>query len=146
MGEDETIFPMDIFDGDPSFRPWNFRPQGFLAVILASLEEARRAEMALVQNGFAPEDIKLYTGEQILETHDVYTQRRSIASKALGAFGEDLEGRDLYLSYAREGRCAIWVRIPDEGNVPKALRTLADCDYVHARYYGDQSRHDFHIS
>ena len=146
MDEDETVFPMDIFDRDPSFRPWNFRPQGYLVVILADLEEAQRAEMALVQNGFAPQDIKLYTGEQVLKTHERYNQQRGVASKALGFFGEDVEGRELYLGYARENRCAMWVRIPDEGNVPKALRTLADYDYVHSRYYGDESQHDFHIS
>jgi hypothetical protein len=64
----------------------------------------------------------------------------------LGAFGDDVEGRELYVSYAREGRCAMWARIPDEGNVPKALRILADYDYLHTRYYGDKSQHDFHIS
>ncbi len=66
MDEDETIFPMDIIDRDPSFHPWNFRPQGYLVVILAELDEAQRAEAALVGNGFAPQDIKLYTGEQIV--------------------------------------------------------------------------------
>ena len=146
MDEDKTIFPMDIIDRDPSFRPWNFRPQGYLVVILANPEEARRAETALVANGFAPQDIKLYTGEQILKTNERYNQQRGVASKALGVFGDDVEGRELYLSYAREDRCVMWVRIPDEGNVPKALRVLADYDYLHTRYYGDESQHDFHIS
>lgn len=146
MDEDETIFPMDIIDRDPSFRPWNFRPEGYLVVILANSDEAERAEMALVRHGFASQDIKLYTGEQILKTNERYTQRRGVASKALGIFGDDVEGRELYLGYAREDRCAMWVRIPDEADVPKALRVLADYDYLHARHYGDESQHDFRIS
>lgn len=144
MDEDKTIFPMDVTD--PSSRPWTFRPQGYLVAILADAEEAQRAETALVEKGFAPQDIKLYTGKQVLENHDLYMGRRSVVSKAVGAIADDAEGRELYLSYAREDRCAMWVRIPDEGNVPKALRVLADHDYLHTRYYGDESQHDFHIS
>ena len=146
MDEDETIFPMDIIDQDPSFRPWNFRPQGYLVVILADTEEAQRAEAALVKKGFAPQDIKLYTGKQILETHEMYKERRGFASKALGAIGDDVEGRELYLGYAREDRSAMWVRIPDESNVPKALRVVADYEYVHTRYYGEGSSYDFDTS
>ena len=144
MDEDKTIFPMD--GTDPSSRPWKFRPQGYLVVILPDADEAQRAESALVGAGFDHEDIKLYTGKQILETHEEYIGRRGIASKVVGAVADDVKGRELYLGYAREDRSAMWVRIPDEGDVPKALRVLADCDYLHTRYYGDTTQHDFHIS
>jgi hypothetical protein len=143
MDEDETIFPMDVTDA--SSRPWKFRPQGYLVVILADTEEAQQAEAALVEEGFASQDVELYTGKQILENHEVYMGRRGVVSKAVGAMADDVEGRELYLDYAREDRCAMWVRIPDEGNVPKALRVLADYDCLHSRYYGDESL-DFHIS
>ena len=59
---------------------------------------------------------------------------------------DDSEGRELYLAYAREGRCAMWVRIPDEATSRKALRVLADHDYLHTRYYGDETQTDFHVS
>jgi hypothetical protein len=144
VDEDKTTFPMDVTD--PSSRPWKFRPQGYLVVILVDTDEAQRAETALVGEGFAHQDIKLYTGKQILENHEAYMGRRGIASKVVGAVADDDEGRELYLSYAREDRCAMWVRIPDEGDVPKALRVLADYDYLHTRYYGDASQHDFHTS
>jgi hypothetical protein len=62
MDERENTFPMDVTE--PSSRPWNFRPQGYLVMILAGTEEAQRAETALVEQGFGPEDVKLYTGEQ----------------------------------------------------------------------------------
>jgi hypothetical protein len=144
VDEDKATFPMDVTDA--SSRPWKFRPQGYLVVILADTDEAQRAERALVAEGFADRDIKLYTGKQILENHEAYMGRRGIASKVIGAVADDDEGREQYLSYAREDRCAMWVRIPDEGNVPKALRVLADRNYLHTRYYGDASQHDFHIS
>jgi hypothetical protein len=49
MDGSENTFPMDITD--PSSRPWNFRPEGYLVVILAGAEEAERAETALVAAG-----------------------------------------------------------------------------------------------
>ena len=61
MDESENTFPMDITD--PSSRPWHFRPEGYLVVILADTEEAQRAETALVAKGFAPRDIKALHGQ-----------------------------------------------------------------------------------
>jgi hypothetical protein len=63
MLADETTFPMDVTDEDPSSRPWNYRPEGYLVEILADIQEGGRAEAALVETGFAPKDIKLYTGK-----------------------------------------------------------------------------------
>ena len=39
-----------------------------LVVILTDPDEAQRAETAFVRKRFAPRDIKLYTGEEILQT------------------------------------------------------------------------------
>ena len=147
MDVDETTFPMDVTEKDPSSRPWNYKPQGYLVVIVADPEEARRAEAALVQAGFAPKDIKRYKGKQILENQQEYMRRRSFITKLAAPFvAEDVEGRELYLAYAREDRCAMWVRILDERWVGKALRVLADFDCLHERYYGHDAEHDFHIS
>ena len=146
MDEGQTTFPMDVTEEDPSSRPWNYKPEGYLVVIIADIDEARRAEAALAQTGFAPKEIKLYTGKQILENQEVYIGRRSVITKLVAAVAEDVEGRELYLAYAREDRCAMWVRILDDGRVAKALRVLADFDCLHARYYGHGEQHDFHIS
>ena len=144
MDESENTFPMDITD--PSSRPWNFKPEGYLVVILAGTEEAQAAETALVAQGFAPRDVKLYTSKQILDNHEEYMGRRGVASTLVGSVADDVEGRELYLGYAREGRCALWLRLPEEADVPKALRVLADHHYLHTRYYGSEQQTDFHIS
>ncbi|HJS27959.1 MAG TPA: hypothetical protein VJ913_12620 [Actinomycetota bacterium] len=146
MDEGQATFPMDVTEEDPSSRPWNYKPEGYLVVIIADIDEARRAETALAQTGFEPKDIKLYTGKQILENQAVYIGRRSVMTKLVAAVAEDVEGRELYLAYARDDRCAMWVRLSDEGRVPKALRVLADFDCLRARYYGENKQHDFHIS
>jgi hypothetical protein len=130
----------------PSPRPWKFRPEGYLVVILSDADEAQRAELALVSHGFASRDVKLYTGKQILENYEVYLGRRTATDRVAGSVVDDSEGRELYLAYAGEDRCAMWVRIPDEEDVPKALRVLADHDCVHTRYYGSERQTDFNVS
>jgi hypothetical protein len=143
MGERDITFPMDVTD--PS-RPWKFDPQGYLVVILTGISEARRALSALVEGGFGDRDIKVYSGEQTLENDAVNMRRRSVASRLLGPVTAQTTGRDLYLGYAREGRGALWLRLPNEDDVPKALRVLADYDYLHARYYGFNKWEDLVVS
>jgi len=146
MDEPENAFPMDFYAEDPSPRPWKFRPEGYLVVILSDADEALRAEASLVTYGFAPRDVKLYTGKQILENFEVYVGRRNVTDKVVGSVVDDSQGKELYLAYAGEDRCAMWVRIPDEEGVPKALRVLADHDYLHTRYYGSERQVDFNVS
>ena len=146
MDESENAFPMDFYVEDLSPRPWKFRPEGYLVVILSDADEGQRAEAALVAEGFAPRDVKLYPGKQILANYEVYAGRRTITDKVAGPVIDDTEGKELYLGYAREDRCAMWVRIPNEDDVPKALRVLADFQYLHTRYYGDEKQTDYQIS
>ena len=146
MDESENTFPMDFYVEDLSPRPWKFRPEGYLVVILSDADEGQRAEAALVAEGFAPRDVKLYPGKQILANYEVYAGRRTITDKVAGPVIDDTEGKELYLGYAREDRCAMWVRIPNEDNVPKALGVLADFQYLHTRYYGDEKQTDYQIS
>jgi hypothetical protein len=145
MDEAENVFPLDISERAPGARPWKFRPDGYLVVILAGDDEARQAEGALVGVGFASRDIKRYAGKQILATYEVYKGQRDLADKVVGVVADDLEGRDLYLDYAKKDRCALWLRV-DELKVARALRALADYDYLHTRYYGVKSETDYHVS
>ena len=145
MDEGENTFPMDFYVQDSSPRPWKFKPEGYLVVILADDDEAQRAQADLVTHGVAPRDVKLYTGKQILENYEVYAVRRNVTDKVVGSVVDDSEGRELYLDYARQGRCAMWVRIPDEEDVSKALRVLANHNYVHTRYYGSEQQTDFKV-
>jgi hypothetical protein len=147
MDEGENVFPLDITERAPGQRPWRFRPEGYLVVMLSDEDEAKRAEAALVADGFASHDIKLYPGEQILATyHEIYKPQRDLADKVVGAVTDDIEGRDLYLDYAHQGRCALWMRLSDESLVAKALRVLADREYLHTRYYGVETETDYHVS
>ena len=141
--QSENTFPMDFYVDDPSPRPWKFQPEGYLVAILADAEEGGKAEAALIAAGFDARDAKVYTGAQILENYDVYAGRRNLTDSVAGAVIDDSEGKALYLRYAREGRSALWLRLPDEYQVRKALTVLADLEYTHARYYGAKGQTDF---
>ena len=145
MDEGENTFPMDV-DRDPSSRPWKFRPEGYLVVILADEDEGKQAEAALVAAGLVAQDVKLYAGKQILENYEAYTEQRTITAKVVGAVVDDTESRDLYHRYAREDRSALWLRLPDEADAPKAFGVLADHDYLHTRHHGSGRQADFEVS
>jgi hypothetical protein len=59
----------------------------------------------------------------------------------MGYFVED--GILKFRPAVREDRSALWLRLPDESHVSKALRVLANGNYVHTRYYGSGKQEDF---
>jgi hypothetical protein len=75
-------------------------------VILTGISEARRALSALVEGGFGHRDIKVYSGEQTLENDAVNRRRRTVARRMLGPFADEDEFG------GREGRSALWMRLP----------------------------------
>lgn len=141
MNGTETTWPLD-----PSLNTLVFRPRGYLVVILADSDAGERARAALEGSGRAGGDLKLYAAEEILTNFQLYLQRRTVASKVVGAVTDDIEGRDMYLAYANEGRSALWVRIPNDRDVANALRLLADHRPLHTRYYGDDRQDDVKLS
>jgi hypothetical protein len=144
---DRDAFPMDIYDrAHPTHQAWNFKPEGFLVVMLVSSDEAERAMDALQQNGFAPQDMKHYPSEEIVANFEAYLGRLGAKDKVLGAFLDDTEGRDRYVADARDGYSALWIRIPDADRVPRAIRVLADRRYRHARYYGTDGETDLDVT
>jgi hypothetical protein len=144
--DSENTFPMDFYADDPSPRPWKFQPKGYLVMILTDADEAQRAEAALVADGFAARDVKVYTGKQILQNYETYLGHRNITDSVAGSVIDDAEGKELYLGYAGEGRSALWLRLPDEDRVRKAMLVLADFDYLLGRYYGAKGQTDFRVS
>ena len=145
MEANENAFPLDFYAEDPSPRPWKFRPEGYLVVIVSDAEEGEGAAAALVGAGFNDRDVKVYSSDQILQNFETYMTRKNLTDRVVGFVVDDADGRDRYLASAREGASALWVRLPDESDVPKALRVLADTRYVHARYYGSGRQDDFRV-
>jgi hypothetical protein len=134
-------------DQDPAARdrPLFFNPQGFLVAILEDADQAEQAKAALAEAGFAETNLRVYTSQQILDSWQRFLAQRSLAQRAVGAVTDDPDTIELYFGYARAGRSALWVHVPNEADAKQAVRCLADHQVLHFRHYGHGSQQDLHI-
>jgi hypothetical protein len=147
MSANDAAWPTGMSDQDPAARdrPLFFNPQGFLVAILNDADQAEQAKATLAEAGFAETDLRVYTSQQILESWERFQAERSLAQRVVGAVTDDPDTIELYFGYARQGRSALWVRVPDDADADRAVRCLADHQVLHFRHYGHDSQLDLHI-
>jgi hypothetical protein len=147
MSANEVAWPTGMSEQDPAARarPLIFNPQGFLVAILNDADHAEQARAALAEAGFAEIDLRVYTSQQILDSWERFQAERSLAQRVVGAVTDDPDTIERYFGYAREGRSALWVRVPDEDDANRAVRSLADHQVLHFRHYGHGSQQDIHL-
>ena len=147
MSANEVVWPTGMSDQDPAARarPLFFNPQGFLVAILDDADHAEQARAALAEAGFADRHLRVYTSRQILESWERFRAERSLAQRVAGAVTDDPDTNELYFGYAREGRSAVWVHVPDDADADRAVRCLADHQVLHFRHYGHDTQQDLHI-
>jgi hypothetical protein len=147
MDEHEVVWPMGLAAQDPALadRPLVFNPKGFLVAILEDDDHAEQARAALQAVGFAERDLRVYTSQQILADHQRYLAQRSLARQVVSAVTVDPDSLKRYLDRAREGHAALWVHVPDDADVKRAVRHLADHPVLHLRHYGQHGQQDLHL-
>jgi hypothetical protein len=147
MSANEVAWPTGMSDHDPAARdrPLVFNPQGFLVAILEDADQAEQAKATLVEAGIADRDLQVYTSQQILDSWERFKAERSLAQRVAGAVTDDPDTIELYFGYARAGRAALWVHVPDHDDADRAVRALADHQVLHFRHYGHNSQQDLHI-
>jgi hypothetical protein len=147
MNDRDVAWPTGMSEQDPPARarPLVFNPTGFLVVIVQDADQAERAKAALAQAGFAEKDLRVYTSQEILDSWERFLAERSVAQRVVGAVTDDPETNVLYFGYARQGRAALWVRIPERDDAKRALRHLIDHQVLHVRYYGHDGQEDIHL-
>ena len=150
MSANEVVWPTGMSDHDPSARerPLFFNPQGFLVAILEDAGQAEQAKATLAEAGFAETNLRVYTSSQILDSWERFQAERSLAQRVAGAVTDDPDTIEQYFGYARQGRAALWVHIPDDGDAKRAVRALADHQVLHFRHYGHDGhdgQQDIHI-
>ena len=106
MDGSENTFPMDITD--PSSRPWNFRPEGYLVVILAGTEEAERAHLAAVAVGDerAGADKAAAADDRVVEDDRADADEGSVADGAAVQHGLVPDG-DVLAEGERDARIGV---------------------------------------
>jgi hypothetical protein len=147
MDDHEVAWPTGMSERDPPARarPLVFNPKGFLVAILQDADQAERAKAALAGAGLAEKDLRVYTSQEILDSWERFLVERSVPQRVVGAVTDDPETIELYFGYAREGRSALWVYVPERDDAKRAVRHLADHQLLHVRYYGQDTQDDFHI-
>ena len=147
MSANDVVWPTGMSDQDPAARdrPLFFNPQGFLVAILEDADQAEQAKATLAAAGFADRDLRVYTSSQILDSWQRFQAERSLGQRVVGAVTDDPDTIELYFGYARAGRSALWVRVPDEADADRAVRCLADHQVLHFRHYGHDTQQDLHI-
>jgi hypothetical protein len=113
--------------------------------MLEDADHAERARASLAEARFADRDLRVYTSQQILDSWERFQAERSLAQRVVGAVTDDPDTIELYFGYAREGRAALWVHVPEEADAKRAVRALADHQVLHFRYYGHDHQDDLHI-
>jgi hypothetical protein len=143
----QVVWPTGMSDHDPAARerPLVFNPEGFLIAILEDVDQAEQARAALAAAGFAERDLRVYTSQQILDSWERFQTERSLAQRVVGAVTDDPDTIEQYFGYARQGRSALWVHVPDDADAKRAVRALADHQVLHFRHYGHDSQQDIHI-
>jgi hypothetical protein len=147
MSANQVPWPTGMSDQDPAARerPLVFNPQGFLVAILEDADQAEQARAALGDAGFAGTDLRVYTSQQILDSWERFQAERSLAQRVAGAVTDDPATIELYFGYARAGRAALWIHVPDDADAKRAVRGLADHQVLHFRHYGHDRQQDIHI-
>jgi hypothetical protein len=142
-----VVWPTGMSDQDPAARerPLVFNPEGFLIAILEDVDQAEQARAALAGAGFAEGDLRVYSSQEILDSWERFQAERSLAQRVVGAVTDDPATIEAYFGYARQGRSALWVHVPEDADAKRAVRVLADHPVLHLRHYGHGSQQDIHI-
>ena len=147
MNANEVVWPTGMSDQDPAARgrPLVFNPEGFLVAVLEDADQVEQAKAALVDTGFAERDLRVYTSQEILDSWERFQAERSLAQRVVSAVTDDPDAIELYFGYARAGRSALWVHVPNDDDADRAVRGLADYQVLHFRHYGHGRQDDLHI-
>ena len=148
MDDDEVVWPTGMSEQDPAARdrPLVFNPEGFLVAILQDADQAEQAKTTLADAGFAERDLRVYTSQEILDSWERFQSERSLAQRVAGAVTDDPDTIEQYFGYARQGRSALWVHVPDDADAKRAVRALADHPVLHFRHYGHHGgQQDLHM-
>ncbi len=125
---------------------WIFSPKGFLVAIVVDPAQAEQARDRLAQHGFAADDLRVYTCQQILDNHAAHVAHRGPVRRVVRAATTEPETPKLYYDYARSGRSSLWLRVLERADASRAMALLADDDVLHFHYYGkDGTQQDIHI-
>ncbi len=118
-------------------------PKHYVVGVIDDLQEAERAVQALLQVGFTATDIRLRTGQEVLEVrreHDEQKPKlltRIVETINDASSDDELNETDVYAEEASEGHNILNVYARTSDQITSAQNVLA-AHYAHTiKYFGD---------
>jgi hypothetical protein len=128
VAEPRPRWPFAGTDPAPAGRPEVVPMDGVLVAVLADDAAGAHAYRALVHAGVDPDHLRLYWSVQIV----VYAQQ--LAREGCGRDGDALTE---LADAGRRGCSALWALVPDDAELARVVRALADEQTLGARYHLD---------
>ena len=109
---------------------------GVLVAILENDAAGQHAVEALSELGFSDSDLRFYSSEEMLVYEEEFRSDRKLTGRLVGAFVDDADSMAQYVEFAKEGRSALWVLVPEREDANRVVRKLADEKTLFIWYHG----------
>lgn len=124
------------FTGSGATMFGTYFPRHYVVTVIPDRERPEQAVADLRADGFASDDVELWSGEQVLANHEPYLAQHGLRERLGRLFpGEESEVLEEYLEEARNGANFVTVRAPDEEPRGRAAAILKGHLGHAMRYY-----------
>lgn len=122
------------------FRFGVFNPKHFIVAVFSDEARAEQAVAALRDAGFAPDDVRLISGQQVLSTELEYKNQKGALARLAGLFpAEEADAVKQYVEQAERGALFMAVKAPDQEQRTVVKDILAVHGAHTIRYYGENT-------
>lgn len=132
---------MPEFTGALGNASGRYYPKGWIVAVIHERAQAEQAAEELRAAGFADEDVRLFSGAEVLELDRAFNEQRSLGQRLGGLLPSDQgAAQQEYLDEARRGRHFVLVHASGpEMERPRAI--LASHRAHVMRHYGELGDH-----
>lgn len=130
---DESTSP---FKGSAPFAWGTFYPKGYVIAVIDDGGQAEAAATALQQSGFAQDDVRVLTGEAVLNHHAEYLAQQTRLERVVAVFVDaEKRAQEEYLQEAQLGNYLVIVHAPERAEAIRALMVLTAHGAHAVRHY-----------
>jgi hypothetical protein len=138
MADEELGWPFGSSDGGPASRPLVVHLENVLIAMVPDTAAGERAREILSEQGFGPDRVRVYTGEQIVEYDEAFRSGRGMAGRVVGTVVDDREIMGAYVEHGRQGRAAVWVQLRHRDDANPVLRSLSELGPLQVWFHGQR--------
>jgi hypothetical protein len=115
-----------------------YYPTGYVVAVLHERENADHAQAALESGGFARDDVRVFSGAEVLEIDRRYHEQAGLVQRMASHIASDERtAQEEYLAEARHGRNFVTIHAATTEQVHAAQSILKAHGGHQIRYYGN---------